>query len=244
MYIYCITNKINNKKYIGSTKNPDRRKKEHFNSAHWKSAQSYDFPLQKAIRKYGEENFIFEILEECDELIVAEREKEWIIKSNSLTNIGHGYNQTIETNCALRDKDIINKNIERNGIKCALVDNNNNILQVFRSYREASKTILGVDESSPIRKVCDGEAFSIRGFIFRRVLSDGRVEIIINKTRKRRTAVVGINIDNPEDKVYYESISEAARQENIQRESISKCVHGSSKYSKVGGRIWRKEGDE
>lgn len=244
MYIYCITNKINNKKYIGSTNNPNRRKKEHFNAAYWQSARSYNYPLQKAIRKYGEESFFFEILEECEEKIVAEREKEWIIKFNSLTNIGYGYNQTVETDCALRDKNIINKNIERNGIKCALVDNKNNILQTFKSYTEACRIILGINEASLIRRVCNGEVFSIKGFIFRRISSDGLVEIPINQTRQRRTAVIGISVNNPEDKIYYESVSEAARQEKIERASISKCINGSSKYSKVDGRIWRKVGNK
>lgn len=37
------------------------------------------------------------------------------------------------------------------------------------------------------------------------------------------------------------SISEAARIENLARGSISKCVNGSTRYSCVGGRIWKKE---
>ena len=70
------------------------------------------------------------------------------------------------------------------------------------------------------------------------------MEIPINQTRQRRTAVIGISVSNPEDEVYYESVSEVARQENIERASISKCINGSSRYSKVGGRIWRKVGDK
>ena len=50
--------------------------------------------------------------------------------------------------------------------------------------------------------------------------------------------------DNPEDIVYYESISEASRVEKINRQSIGKCIAGSSRYSTVGGRIWRKVGEE
>lgn len=40
--------------------------------------------------------------------------------------------------------------------------------------------------------------------------------------------------------VYYESISEAARKENTDRGSITKCLAGSTKYSNVKKRIWRK----
>lgn len=244
MYIYCITNQVNNKKYVGSTNDPIRRKQEHFNSARWRSTASYYYPLQKAMRKYGIENFMFEVLEECSNDIAAQKEKEWIVKLNSLTNSGYGYNQTLETQCALQDINIIQQNIERTGTKCALVNEKNEIITVFRSYREAGKQILGVEESSPIRKVCNGECFSIKGFIFRRIKPDGTVEIPLNKTRKRRTAIIGTDITNKNDVVYYESVSEAARQENIDRSSLSKCISGSSRYSTVGGRIWRKVGDE
>ena len=55
-YIYKITNKINNKIYIGFTsKNPSIRLTEHISAA--KSPKTY---LQKAIKKYGRENFIIE----------------------------------------------------------------------------------------------------------------------------------------------------------------------------------------
>ena len=42
---------------------------------------------------------------------------------------------------------------------------------------------------------------------------------------------MGVKKDNPTDIVYYNSISEAARQENIDRCSISKCIAGSTRYS-------------
>lgn len=81
--------------------------------------------------------------------------------------------------------------------------------------------------------------YSIKGYIFRRLNETG-VEIPKNKTRERRTAIMGISIMDNTDIVYYESISEAARQENVSRSSLSKCVNGSTRYSKVKNRIWRK----
>lgn len=243
MYIYQIENILNHKKYIGSTNSPDRRMKEHFNAANWPSCCSYNYPLQKAIRKYGQENFIFSILEECDLDKTPERERFYIEKLDTLTNSGHGYNQTLETGCALRDTNIIKRNIERTGKKCALVDNKNNILKTFCSYHEAARETYGGKEASSIRNVCKGETWSINGFIFRDLDEDGRVIIPKNKTRKRKTAIIGIKKDDPYDIVYYESISEAARCEGIDRCSIGKCLKGSTRYSHVGGRIWRRESD-
>jgi len=55
--IYKITNKINNKIYIGQTNNPERRFSEHITG----SDQSCSL-IHRAIVKYGSKNFTFEIL--------------------------------------------------------------------------------------------------------------------------------------------------------------------------------------
>ena len=65
-YIYCYTNKINNKKYIGQTNNIERRKKQHIQDSvycHKGHEISHNLPFHSAIRKYGIDNFEFEILE-------------------------------------------------------------------------------------------------------------------------------------------------------------------------------------
>jgi hypothetical protein len=244
MYIYQIENLLNHKKYIGSTNNPIRRKKEHFYSAKHDTSPSYDYPLQKAIRKYGEENFLFSVIEECTIENVAERERVYILKLNTLTNTGHGYNQTLETDCAFRDENIIKNSIIQNGTKCALVDENENILRTFISFHEAAREMYNGSDASPVRQVCDGLCRSINGFIFRRLDEEGKVIVPIFKTNKRRKAIYGIKINDINDIVVYDSISEAARMEKISRQSISKCINGSSRYSQVNNRVWREQGYE
>jgi group I intron endonuclease len=64
--IYIITNIINQKIYIGSTSNHIRRKKDHFNKL--RTNKHHSPHLQKSFNKYGEENFIFEILEHVENL--------------------------------------------------------------------------------------------------------------------------------------------------------------------------------
>lgn len=238
MVIYKITNQINKKCYIGSTKQPEKRWQQHKNSAIWESCTSYNYPLQKAMRKYGIDNFTFEIIMEnlsIDE--IAQKEREKIKEFNSLTNVGWGYNQTLETECALRDKQLTIQ-----GSKCALVDKNNNVIQSFVSYHDASLQIFNEDTKfSNIRRVCKGESQSLLGYVFRDLDENGVAIVPLNKTRKRKTAIYGISIDDETDIVYYESISEAAKQEKIDRSSISKCLAGSTKYSHVGRRKWYKE---
>lgn len=90
-YIYCITNKINGKKYIGQTKfDDDRRIKEHFHIADTTDRNLY---LYNSIRKYGKENFDIEILK--DNLPEEELDKWEIYYIGLYDTFEHGYNNTI-----------------------------------------------------------------------------------------------------------------------------------------------------
>lgn len=61
--IYCFTNKINNKKYIGqSIRNDKSRYNNHKSSYKNPNDGEYESPLHRAFRKYGFENFNYEIL--------------------------------------------------------------------------------------------------------------------------------------------------------------------------------------
>ncbi len=95
-FIYKITNKINGKVYIGQTiKTVNKRFKEHINSSKCKSRNSYNYPLCKALRKYGINNFSVEKIEELQDFTqreIDERETYWIKYYNSI-NKNFGYNQ-------------------------------------------------------------------------------------------------------------------------------------------------------
>ena len=88
--IYRITNKINGKCYIGQSVNIKQRWKNHRKDAFWPQSQAYDYPLYQAMRKYGIDIFLFEILEECLPEQLNERECFYIKKYRSY---GKGYNQ-------------------------------------------------------------------------------------------------------------------------------------------------------
>lgn len=93
-------------------------------------------------------------------------------------------------------------------------------------------------------EVCDGFCRSMNGFIFRRFDECNNVIIPIFKTNNRRKKIYGIKINNVDDIVFYDSISEAARIEGVSRQSISKCINGNSRYSQVNNRVWRELGYE
>lgn len=87
--IYTITNIENNKLYIGKTKNFYTRWSSHISNLRKNKHTSRH--LQKAWNKYGENSFIFEILEECEEEFLYSLEHYWC----NLLNVHdekYGYN--------------------------------------------------------------------------------------------------------------------------------------------------------
>jgi len=92
--IYKIENLINGKKYIGQATDLKRRIREHKNPSKYNDPKyaAYNFTLSKAFRKYGLENFSFEIIEKCKEEELDDREKYWIQYFNSYYK---GYNETL-----------------------------------------------------------------------------------------------------------------------------------------------------
>ena len=114
-YIYKITNKQNNKSYIGQTISPIHiRMYKHYSNA--KTAKTgIDF----AINKYGKENFIIEQLCECDNKNLDDLERYYIQYYDTYNN---GYNLTIggqqsTSKLNLNEQDIINKYLEGNNIQ-------------------------------------------------------------------------------------------------------------------------------
>lgn len=88
MHLYKVTNKINGKIYIGlTTKSLERRWQQHCTPSNTCSF------LQKAIAKYGKQNFTIEELEQvmCP-VVLSYKEQYYITKFNSLAP--NGYNLT------------------------------------------------------------------------------------------------------------------------------------------------------
>lgn len=89
-YIYCITNLINKKQYIGKTTTSiTKRFKEHCQD--YIRRKNEHRPLYAAMRKYGIENFIVEQLIECEPDELSSYEQMYIDKLNTYKQ---GYNAT------------------------------------------------------------------------------------------------------------------------------------------------------
>lgn len=86
--IYCITNIINNKIYIGSSKNIYHRLKRHYSEL--KRNVHANKHLQNSYLKYGSSNFNVSILEETLYEDLAKKEQDYI------NNLKPDYNITLE----------------------------------------------------------------------------------------------------------------------------------------------------
>ena len=88
--IYKITNKENGLIYVGCTINSlEKRFGEHLSRCF---TSEYKSKLYNSMKKYGQENFTIELIEECNLNIIYETEKKYVEQYDSYNN---GLNSTI-----------------------------------------------------------------------------------------------------------------------------------------------------
>lgn len=103
--IYCIYNRINDKFYIGSSVDPNRRIREHLNQL--KNESHVNKKPQNAFNKYGIENFTFEIL--CHEIV-----KKLLIKQQEfIDNLKPYYNISKSANAPMTGRNHSKETLER-----------------------------------------------------------------------------------------------------------------------------------
>jgi len=94
--IYKIVNIITGKVYVGSAININRRWSTH--RMKLKENKHHSIKLQNSVNKHGINNFIFEVIEECYQNIMIEREQYWI---DSLDSYNNGYNSNPKAGSSL-----------------------------------------------------------------------------------------------------------------------------------------------
>ena len=100
--IYIIRNTINNKVYVGQTTVSLKLRFQNHLSA---SRNGKGYIIGKAIRKYGEHNFYIELLEECLQEELNDREMYWISYFKSC-NYNFGYNISTGGNVTRTTKEL------------------------------------------------------------------------------------------------------------------------------------------
>lgn len=154
--IYKIENKINGHIYIGQSTNINKRWKAEIASSNNITDTSYNTVLSQAFRKYGIENFDFQIIEECPKEQLNEREIYWISYYNSFKD---GYNSTkggkqSSAPQKLTDETIqlIYEDLLNSSLTMIEIAKKYKVSQAFISYVNTGKNWFNDKWSYPIRK--------------------------------------------------------------------------------------------
>ena len=212
--IYKIINLINNKQYIGQSIDIETRWQQHKTS-------NKNYILYQAFKKYGLENFSFEIIEECSREKLNETEQYWIKYYNTLTP--NGYNMTFGGDSCGHEQ--LEKSVQQYTLEGKYV-------QQFNSIKEAER-VTGIDNAN-ISACCKhkNHYYSAGGFQWKYTDDD----IIIKKySNKQLKPILQYDLQDNFIKEF-NSVSEAAEAVNRTTANISSACKrkGSS-----GGYKWR-----
>ena len=164
--IYCITNKINGKKYIGLTsRDPRIRFEEHM--------RSYQTILGKARLKHGLQNFTLEVLESSlNKEEVDERERFYIKQKETLApkgyNLSHGgnSNKTISEQGRQKLREVnLGKNNPKSVRYILMLDKDTGeVLKTFGSAREAGRYLGNENKYRAISYCLEGKQKTSQGY--------------------------------------------------------------------------------
>ena len=154
--IYKITNKINGKCYIGQSDNITARWQKHRKTPFNPNSRCYNYPLYRAIRKYGLENFTFEVVEECSIDELEEKEIAYIAQYNAYGDFGYNQNEGgphARRYCRF-DDDGIDAVIDR------LKNSGDSIPIIAEDFDVSTSTIRSINRGEYYRR--DSETYPIR----------------------------------------------------------------------------------
>lgn len=105
--VYKITNKITGRFYIGCSTNVERRFNQHRQRYKDLNSGEYNKPLYIDMRKYGIDNFTFEVLETCQDDKRFELEQQYINNLNAyIEGYNTGHNGEAHGNTILTEKEV------------------------------------------------------------------------------------------------------------------------------------------
>ena len=255
--IYKITNVINSKFYIGSSRRLIERRNEHFSRFKNNKGNSI---IKSAIQKYGIENFKFEVLEYfyfwkdaktkyIDEILTS-REQYYVDVLNP------EYNIKIKDVTSMKGIALFNKSSTRDTISKREMIRRNRELGIHKSKKYVEvydpksltdvETIYGVrncaekykKSSTSIYKICKhGVLYSYKDpFVFCYSGDDINTKIKNRKTikryiRKNTNLIIQVDKNNNFIKEF-RTMQEAEKELNLYKGSISRVLSGKYKHVK------------
>lgn len=214
--IYGIKNTLTNQiVYVGQT---IRNYKIRW-SQHKQQSKDRDYPLYNAFHKYGIENFLPFLIEECDNSLLDEKEQYWINFYNTSINKS-GYNITLGGNTV---SDKIKKPVYQ-------YDLNGQYIQSFESINEAQWQI-GKCAGTNIQKAVNHIIDSAYGFLWSLEKKD-----FIKPLKHTYKKIIYQYDKNNNFIQQYDSVNLAAKALNKPPANISACALGKRKTAY--GFIW------
>lgn len=253
--IYKILNNITGDFYIGSSCNLKQRKNTHFRSL--RKGTHHSIILQRAVNKYGIDNFIFEIIENCKKEKLIEKEQYYFDLLYPLYNIAKKAGSTIGIKNTDEQKNKKRIYAIKNNVKPPAktwIDKQKSvrmleyetleILHVFDSISQACRFI-GKDETfcSTISSCCGNKRYSAFGY--RWCYSENPISELRYKKEKKAWNK-GLKTNNNKSKKvkqydlqhnFIKEWSSVKEAEKSTGKGISNCANGRSKSS--GGFIWK-----
>ena len=239
--IYAIINLQNGKKYIGSTTNFSRRKREHLNDL--KKGKHHSISLQRSWNKNTEEDYKFIILEHVeDNTKLLEREQHFLNKYLSFEK-DKGYNICKFVGLPPEKKlpEVFQYTLK------------GEFVQKFKDCVEAANYI--ECSSSGIASCCREEYRYYKGFIwtYEKELTEERIRLAnspvkrTEESKKKMSESAKKRTDNLKPILQYdlegnfirewESTSHLVKEKGYSNGSISDCLNG--RWKKAYGFIWK-----
>jgi len=229
--IYMILNKVNGKRYIGSSKNVRKRKNRHFSEL--RRDVHKNRKLQNSFNKYGEDKFEFKLLEEVsDEKDLIVREQVFInelkpkLNINLIANSSLGVKRSEETKEKVRQANLGLKHPEwRNKIKSEAQGGDNHWTK-SKSFSDEAKENMSNTHKELYKN----------GYVNPRKGVKESEEII---NRKRIISAKPIQMFDLEGNMVGEfgSAKEAHEQCGFSPQYIGQCCNG--KREKYKGYVWK-----
>jgi group I intron endonuclease len=226
--IYKITNTINNHSYIGLSNDIKRRWQEHRTP---KNIKNRTTNLAKAFRKYGIENFKFEVLEECSINELAAKEQFYIEKFKPEYNMNEGGKGNLGHKLSKEFKQYLSqctkKQWENMTTEQRLKIIKNNLKGPAKGHEVSKET------REKLRQANLGKKQSYKSNLKRSKAN--KVKMLGNKNGNKRVAK--IDAKTGETLEEFESIKIAAQNVGIHGSGISSVLKG--RQNTAGGYYWR-----
>ncbi|MBC8427319.1 MAG: GIY-YIG nuclease family protein [Proteobacteria bacterium] len=218
MILYCIKNKINNKRYIGITSGRlEKRLQEHGRAIC--NEQKKNRPFYNAISKYGIENFELEFSKDYKNQIQKYEELEeieiyYIKKYKTYMGLENcqGYNQTIGGNSGSFGYSRTGE-IKKYDLKTLQV------IEIYSSMADAQRKT-GVKKSEISQCCIGGRSKSAGGFGW--CYAGDEPQKYTNKSYKR---IKQFNLKTLEVINIFDSVMEASKQTGTNRQGITNCCN-------------------